>query len=78
MPLCAAAVVSWALVFEPAAGNFNHGCFTQQGVCEMAAMAANDAFYEAGQAPFRKAQCELQPADESYQTGSRSDSWWWK
>ena len=68
MIYCMAATISWALVFGPIAGDSVVGqphavsCFSDKWVCDSAAIAANQAFYETGWGAGHKASCEQQPA----------------
>ena len=66
---CAAAQISWALMFGPVPGDslvtypHNISCFAEQWVCEAAERAANAAFAETHEDRARKATCEAQPAE---------------
>lgn len=71
LPICISPYISWALVFHgidaPLHTDYGYSCYAQKDRCEVAEMAANQAFTADRTAPSHNAECVEQPAGNPYE-----------
>ena len=74
MPICKAAVVTYALVFHGVT-QLGYECFVERWVCEVASQAANAAFLS-DEFLGHTAECVPQPAITNDKSMGGPTSWW--